>query len=196
MLPKRFTFMCFSHKLIKFLCEPRSEISLNHSPFISNLQSNFFFVLKCKFLIFKILFFFSFFLFCVFQMSEFAVDNRNVYEEIGHEGFVALSTAFYNRVFEDNEDIQFRSQFEGRAKEMAIQNQYEFFIQRLGGPPLYSQRKCDDQYRGHPALRARHRTFKVNEHNADRWLWHMRHAMEEVGLGNIEEKGSLAEALW
>lgn len=26
-------------------------------------------------------------------------------------------------------------------KEEAIQNQYEFFVQRMGGPPLYSQRK-------------------------------------------------------
>jgi hypothetical protein len=33
--------------------------------------------------------------------------------------------------------------FANIPKEEAIQNQYEFFIQRMGGPPLYSQRKGD-----------------------------------------------------
>jgi len=29
----------------------------------------------------------------------------------------------------------------GSKKEDAIQNQYEFLIQRMGGPPLFSQRR-------------------------------------------------------
>lgn len=66
----------------------------------------------------------------------------------------------------------------------AIQNQYEFFIQRFGGPDLYSKRK------GHPALKgaknifkncfiyfpwpsffnvARHRDFHIDTKAADRW---------------------------
>lgn len=45
-----------------------------------------------------------------------------------------------NRVYDDDEEW-FRSIFANSKKEEAIQNQYEFFVQRMGGPPLYSQRK-------------------------------------------------------
>lgn len=45
-----------------------------------------------------------------------------------------------NRVYDDEEEW-FRSIFANSKKEDAIQNQYEFFVQRMGGPPLYSQRK-------------------------------------------------------
>lgn len=44
------------------------------------------------------------------------------------------------RVYDDDEEW-FRSIFANSKKEEAIQNQYEFFVQRMGGPPLYSQRK-------------------------------------------------------
>ena len=44
------------------------------------------------------------------------------------------------RVYDDEEEW-FRSIFVDPKKEDAIQNQYEFFVQRMGGPPLYSQRK-------------------------------------------------------
>lgn len=46
---------------------------------------------------------------------------------------------FY-RVYEDEEEW-FREIFGGSKKEDAIQNQYEFLIQRMGGPPLFSQRR-------------------------------------------------------
>lgn len=45
-----------------------------------------------------------------------------------------------NRVY-DEEEEWFRSIFANSRKEDAIQNQYEFFVQRMGGPPLYSQRR-------------------------------------------------------
>lgn len=44
------------------------------------------------------------------------------------------------RVYDDEEEW-FRLIFANSKKEEAIQNQYEFFVQRMGGPPLYSQRK-------------------------------------------------------
>lgn len=47
-----------------------------------------------------------------------------------------------NRVYDDEEEW-FRSIFANSKKEDAIQNQYEFFIQRMGGPPLYNQRRGD-----------------------------------------------------
>lgn len=45
-----------------------------------------------------------------------------------------------NRVYDDEEEW-FRSIFANSKKEDAIQNQYEFFVQRMGGPSLYSQRR-------------------------------------------------------
>lgn len=44
------------------------------------------------------------------------------------------------RVYDDEEEW-FRSIFSNSSKEDAIRNQYEFFVQRMGGPPLYSERK-------------------------------------------------------
>ncbi|XP_028802320.1 two-on-two hemoglobin-3-like [Neltuma alba] len=100
----------------------------------------------------------------------FAIDGSNLFDKLGLQPFVNLSTNFYNRVYDDEEEW-FRSIFANSKKEDAIQNQYEFLAQRMGGPPLYSQR------RGHPALIARHRPFPVTHEAAERWLHHMQQAM-------------------
>uniref|UniRef100_A0A2P2JC83 Uncharacterized protein MANES_03G064300 n=1 Tax=Rhizophora mucronata TaxID=61149 RepID=A0A2P2JC83_RHIMU len=105
------------------------------------------------------------------QADAFAIDNTNLFQNLGLQSFVNLSTNFYNRVFDDEEEW-FRSIFAGSKKEEAIQNQYEFFVQRMGGPPLYSQRK------GHPALIGRHRPFPVTHRAAERWLQHMQIALD------------------
>ncbi|GAB4837366.1 Two-on-two hemoglobin-3 [Ancistrocladus abbreviatus] len=101
----------------------------------------------------------------------FAIDETNLFEKLGLQTFINLSTNFYNRVYDDEEEW-FRSIFANSKKEDAIQNQYEFFVQRMGGPPLYSQR------RGHPALIARHRPFPVTHQAAERWLHHMQLALD------------------
>ncbi|XP_044464001.1 two-on-two hemoglobin-3 [Mangifera indica] len=101
----------------------------------------------------------------------FAIDDTNLFQKLGLQTFVNLSTNFYNRVYDDDEEW-FRSIFAGSKKEEAIQNQYEFFVQRMGGPPMYSQRK------GHPALIARHRPFPVTHQAAERWLHHMQNALD------------------
>uniref|UniRef100_A0A7N0UQZ8 Hemoglobin n=1 Tax=Kalanchoe fedtschenkoi TaxID=63787 RepID=A0A7N0UQZ8_KALFE len=103
----------------------------------------------------------------------FAIDETNLVDKLGLQTFVKLSTDFYNRVYDDEEEW-FRSIFANSKKEDAIQNQYEFFVQRMGGPPLYSQRK------GHPALIGRHRPFPVTHRAAERWLHHMKLALDGV----------------
>ncbi len=104
----------------------------------------------------------------------FRIDEKNLFEELGLEKIKQLSRTFYTKVYADK-DPGFRSMFPDDM-EMAIQNQYEFFAQRLGGPPLYSERK------GHPALRARHARFTITRQHAERWLGYMRQAMEEVEI--------------
>eukprot|EP01095_Lingulamoeba_sp_RSL-Kostka_P012849 TRINITY_DN5178_c0_g1_i2.p1 TRINITY_DN5178_c0_g1~~TRINITY_DN5178_c0_g1_i2.p1 ORF type:complete len:150 (+),score=46.30 TRINITY_DN5178_c0_g1_i2:142-591(+) len=116
------------------------------------------------------------------------IDEKNYYEVLGQEKIIELSTAFYNRVYDDDDEefySNFREFFNKSPKEQSIQNQYEFFIQRFGGPPLYSKRK------GHPALRMRHRRFKISKKSADRWLYHMREAMKEVNIEGEDVKKAL-----
>ncbi|KAK3030687.1 hypothetical protein RJ639_034863 [Escallonia herrerae] len=107
------------------------------------------------------------------QADAFAIDETNLFEKLGLPTFICLSTNFYTRVYDDEEEW-FRSIFANSRKEDAIQNQYEFFVQRMGGPPLYSQRK------GHPALIGRHRPFPVTHRAAERWLHHMQEALEST----------------
>lgn len=107
-------------------------------------------------------------------MNRFSVDDVNLVAQLGMEKFVELSTRFYTKVYADP-DEGFRALFPDDM-DMAIQNQYEFFIQRFGGPPLYSSRK------GHPALRARHARFHITREYAERWLSHMREAMIEAEI--------------
>nr|POE48262.1 two-on-two hemoglobin-3 [Quercus suber] len=74
------------------------------------------------------------------QDDAFAIDDTNLFQKLGLQTFINLSTNFYTRVYDDEEEW-FRSIFVNSKKEDAIQNQYEFFVQRMGGPPLYSQRR-------------------------------------------------------
>ncbi|KQK17842.1 two-on-two hemoglobin-3 [Brachypodium distachyon] len=113
----------------------------------------------------------------------FAIDEGNAFEELGGtpQPFVDLSTNFYTRVYEDEEEW-FREIFSGSQKEDAIRNQYEFLVQRMGGPPLFSQR------RGHPALIGRHRPFPVTHRAAERWLHHMQQALETTESINPDIK--------
>ncbi|WRX35417.1 Truncated hemoglobin - like 1 [Theobroma cacao] len=130
-------------------------------------------------------------------VDAFAIDDTNLFQKLGLQTFINLSTNFYTRVY-DEEEEWFRSIFANSKKEEAIQNQYEFFVQRMGGPPLYSQRKvflltiswtgvyfallsfpCDT-LAGHPALIGRHRPFPVTHQAAERWLHHMEKALEST----------------
>ncbi len=95
------------------------------------------------------------------QDSPFKIDRMTIYKDLGEDKIKELSRSFYTRVYNDSEKW-FRDIFAGmqilaiafhsnlhldRPIENAIQNQYEFFIQRFGGPDLYSKRK------GHPMLK-------------------------------------------
>jgi len=51
-----------------------------------------------------------------------------------------------------------------------------FLVQYWGGPGTYSEQ------RGHPRLRLRHQPFKVNPEARDRWLGHMRAALDIAAL--------------
>ncbi|RWZ61191.1 globin [Labedella populi] len=56
-----------------------------------------------------------------------------------------------------------------------------FLEQYWGGPSTYSET------RGHPRLRMRHMPFRVNPDARDRWLLHMRAAVDTLGLSPLHE---------
>lgn len=56
-----------------------------------------------------------------------------------------------------------------------------FLQQYWGGPTTYSDE------RGHPRLRQRHVAFKVNPDARDRWLSHMRTALDSIELSPLHD---------
>jgi len=60
-----------------------------------------------------------------------------------------------------------------------------FLIQYWGGPATYSET------RGHPRLRLRHAPFSIGTAERDRWLEHMRNALESLDLPE-----DVGEPLW
>jgi hemoglobin len=56
-----------------------------------------------------------------------------------------------------------------------------FLEQYWGGPTTYSDE------RGHPRLRMRHAPFKVNPDARDRWLLHMRAAVDSLDLAPLHQ---------
>ncbi|MEJ3403129.1 globin [Rathayibacter sp. YIM 133350] len=108
---------------------------------------------------------------------------RTFYEEVGgHETFRALVRAFYAGVAEDP---VLRPMYPEQDLEPAIDRLTLFLEQYWGGPGTYSET------RGHPRLRMRHNPFKVNPDARDRWLRHMRHALDTLALPPVQEA-----ALW
>lgn len=65
--------------------------------------------------------------------------------------------------------------------EGAIQRLTGFLEQYWGGPGTYSEE------RGHPRLRMRHLPFKVNPDARDRWLAHMRAAVDSLELPPLQD---------
>lgn len=101
------------------------------------------------------------------------------YDEVGgHEMFSRLVHRFYQGVAEDPE---LRAIYPEEDLGPAEERFRMFLEQYWGGPTTYS-----DQ-RGHPRLRMRHAPFLVTPTQRDRWLGHMRVAVDEAGLDETHE---------
>lgn len=110
------------------------------------------------------------------------VDDTFFTQVGGHATFRRLVDTFYRGVATDpvlkpmypEEDL-------GPASERLTL----FLEQYWGGPGTYSER------RGHPRLRMRHMPFAVNPDARDRWLKHMKDAVDELDLPPLQH-----ETLW
>lgn len=101
----------------------------------------------------------------------------NFFEEVGgHATFDRLVRRFYEGVADDP---VLRPMYPEEDLEGAITRLREFLEQYWGGPGTYSQKH------GHPRLRMRHTPFKVNPDARDRWLEHMRVAVDDLELSPL-----------
>jgi hemoglobin len=98
----------------------------------------------------------------------------NFYEAFGgHEAFVQLVHVFYQGVAADEVlTAMYPEEDLGPAEERLRM----FLEQYWGGPTTYGEQ------RGHPRLRMRHMPFAVNEDARERWLKHMRVAVDSLDL--------------
>ncbi len=91
----------------------------------------------------------------------------------GAETFTRLVRRFYAGVADDE---VLRPLYPEQDLGPAEERLRMFLEQYWGGPRTYSE------LRGHPRLRARHAPFPVTPTARDRWLAHMREAVEELDL--------------
>lgn len=96
----------------------------------------------------------------------------------GSETFDRLVRRFYEGV---QHDEVLWPMYPAHDLEGAIRRLSLFLQQYWGGPGTYSAE------RGHPRLRMRHVAFKVNPDARDRWLRHMRVAVESLELPPMQE---------
>jgi len=97
----------------------------------------------------------------------------------GRPTFEKLVRAFYDGIRTD--EVLLPMYPEQPELEAAIQRLTGFLEQYWGGPGTYSQE------RGHPRLRMRHASFKVNPDARDRWLGHMRAAVDTLELSPLDD---------
>ena len=105
--------------------------------------------------------------------------QQTFFEQVGgHETFERLVRRFYEGV---TADPVLQPMYPDDDMEGAIWRLTAFLEQYWGGPGTYSEQ------RGHPRLRMRHHAFHVNPDARDRWLGHMKAAVESLGLSPLHE---------
>ena len=101
------------------------------------------------------------------------MDDSEIFQAIGEEGFARLVAAFYRQVPAD--DI-LGPMYPLEDLHGAEQRLRDFLVGRFGGPARYIEQ------RGHPRLRMRHAPFTINAAARDRWVELMSRALAEAGL--------------
>ena len=96
----------------------------------------------------------------------------------GHETFARLVHRFYQGV---RDDAELRALYPEQELADAETRLLMFLEQYWGGPTTYSEQ------RGHPRLRMRHHPFAVTADMRDRWLRHMRDAVDDLHLAPAHE---------
>ena len=124
------------------------------------------------------------------ESNEVLSMEPSIYERVGGQaGLRELSTLFYDKVFDDKEADWFVNIFSSSTRAEAIENQYLFLVQTLGGPALYREKKGK-----YTRLVGRHANYAIGQQAAERWLHHMRKSLEEHSiLGRDDQARKLLE---
>jgi len=101
------------------------------------------------------------------------MDESEIYQLIGEDGFARLVGAFYRQVPHDDILGAMYPRDELAAAEIRLR---DFLIYRFGGPQRYIEE------RGHPRLRQRHMPFRIDQTARDRWMHLMDNAFAEAAL--------------
>ncbi|MFC6355339.1 globin [Luethyella okanaganae] len=108
-----------------------------------------------------------------------ATTTSTFYDQVGGRAtFEKLVAEFYRGVADDP---VLRPMYPEEDLGPAAERLALFLEQYWGGPGTYSER------RGHPRLRMRHLPFRVNPNARDRWLAHMRSAVDSLELSPLHE---------
>ena len=103
----------------------------------------------------------------------------NFYERVGgSDTFKKLVEKFYEGVASDDVLRPMYPEEDLGPAELRLQL---FLEQYWGGPTTYQE------LRGHPRLRMRHQPFKINPLARERWLLHMRVALDSLQLPQLLE---------
>lgn len=103
----------------------------------------------------------------------------NFFEKVGgSETFKKLVDRFYEGVANDE---VLRPMYPEEDLGPAAERLQLFLEQYWGGPDTYQQ------LRGHPRLRMRHAPYHINPQARERWLFHMRQALDELHLAPLLE---------
>ncbi|WP_460863186.1 globin [Nocardiopsis coralliicola] len=101
-------------------------------------------------------------------------DHVTFYDAVGgEEAFIRLTRRFYEGVAADP---ALREMYPEEDLGPAEERLRLFLIQYWGGPRTYNE------LRGHPRLRMRHVPFRIGAAERDRWLAHMRAAIDDLAL--------------
>ena len=105
--------------------------------------------------------------------------GTTLFDRVGGEStFTTLVTRFYEGVRTDEILLPMYPEDD---LDGAIWRLSAFLQQYFGGPTTYSEQ------RGHPRLRMRHAAFRVNPGAKERWLLHMRSALDSLQLSPMDD---------
>ena len=96
------------------------------------------------------------------------MNDQELYDEVGEQGFTRLIRAFYEQV--PGDDI-LGPMYPADDMQGAEDRLRDFLLFRFGGVPTYLET------RGHPALRMRHARFPLDQAARDRWMQLMTNAL-------------------
>ncbi len=122
------------------------------------------------------------------QATQRDPQQSNAYDRIGGEQVIAaLAKQFYIQM-QTRPDTQELLAMHRSPIAQSEQKLFEFLSGWLGGPPLFERKH------GHPALKARHMPFAIDEQMRDQWLLCMKAAID-IEISDAQHQQAIYQAI-